>query len=173
MTTAMSGRIPRLETKPRQKHAGRLSNLRAPHPARLPNPKPTIINWPDSRYERGKTGGQVTLYARLEKAGYFYAIRLPANNVLREKIAQRLTRPVGRPSLTKVKRFFEDFHYQAQSWEDECRVITKIEWHSGELFPRVGFIVTNLPMEPDWVVRFYNQRGTSEQHIKEGKYAFR
>src|SRR3546814_21065669 len=28
-------------------------------------------------------------------------------------------------------------------------------------------------MEPDWVVRFYNQRGTAEQHIKEGKYAFR
>ena len=36
----------------------------------------------------------------------------------------------------------------------------------------MGFIVTNLPMEPDWVVRFYNQRGTAEQHIKEGKYAF-
>ncbi len=43
---------------------------------------------------------------------------------------------------------------------------------SGELFPRVGFIVTNLPMEPDWVVRFYNQRGTAEQHIKEGKSPF-
>jgi hypothetical protein len=113
------------------------------------------------------------IYARLEEAGYFYTIRLPANAVLREKIAHRLTRPVGRPSLTKVKRFYEDFHYQAQSWEDERRVIAKIEWHPGELFPRVGFIVTNLPMEPDWVVRFYNQRGTAEQHIKEGKYAFR
>ena len=42
-----------------------------------------------------------------------------------------------------------------------------------ELFPRVDFIVTNLPMDPDWVVRFYNQRGTAEQHIKKGKYAFR
>ena len=52
-------------------------------------------------------------------------------------------------------------------------MIAKIEWHPGELFPRVGFIVTNLPMEPDCVVRFYNQRGTAEQHIKEGKYAFR
>lgn len=48
------------------------------------------------------------IYSQLEEAGY-YAIRLPANNVLREKIAHRLTRPVGRPSLTKVKRFFEDF----------------------------------------------------------------
>ena len=47
----------------------------------------------------------------------------------------------------------------------------KVEWHPGDLFPRVGFVVTNLPMEPDWVIRFYNQRGTAEQHIKEGKYA--
>ena len=98
---------------------------------------------------------------------------MPANNVLREKIAHRLNRPVGRPSLTKVKRFFLDFHYQAAFWDKERRVIAKIEWHTGELFPRVGFIVTNLPMEPDWVVRFYNQRGKAEQHIKEGKYAFR
>jgi hypothetical protein len=113
------------------------------------------------------------IYARLEDAGYFYAIRLPANNVLREKIAHRLTRPVGRPSLTNVKRFFEDFEYQAASWDKERRVIAKIEWHPGELFPRVGFVVTNLPMEPDWVMGFYNQRGTAEQHIKEGKYAFR
>jgi hypothetical protein len=54
------------------------------------------------------------LYERLEEAGYFYAIRLPANTVLREKIAHRLTRPVGRPSKTKVKRFYEDFQYQAR-----------------------------------------------------------
>jgi len=113
------------------------------------------------------------IYERLEEAGYFYAIRVPANNVLREKIAHRLTRPVGRPSLTKVKRFFEDFQYQAASWDKPRRVVAKIEWHPGELFPKVGFIVTNLPMEPDWVVRFYNQRGTAEQHIKEGKHAFR
>ena len=76
--------------------------------------------------------------------------------MLKEKIAHQLTRPVGRPSLTKVKRFLEDFEYQAASWDKERRVIAKIEWHPGELFPRVGLIVTNLPMEPDWVVRFYN-----------------
>jgi len=112
------------------------------------------------------------LYERLEETGYFYAIRLRANNVLREQIAHRLTRPVGRPSQTKVKRFHEDFQYQAASWDKARRVIAKIEWHPGELFPRVGFIVTNLPMEPDEVTRFYNRRGTAEQHIKEGKYAF-
>ena len=94
------------------------------------------------------------------------------DDVLGLSDAHRLTRPVGRPSQTRIKRFYEDFAYQAQSWDKPRRVIAKIEWHPGELFPRVGFIVTNMPMEPDWVVRFYNQRGTAEQHIKEGKYAF-
>ena len=48
--------------------------------------------------------------------------------------------------------------------------MAKVEWHQGELFPRVGFIVTNLDGPPE-VVRFYNGRGTAEQWIKEGKYA--
>ena len=38
---------------------------------------------------------------------------------------------------------------------------------------KVGLIVTNLPMRPDWAVRFYNQRDIAEQHIKEGKQTFR
>ena len=40
-----------------------------------------------------------------------------------------------------------------------------------ELFPRVGFIVTNLETPRRAVVRFYNKRGTAEQWIKEGKQA--
>ena len=47
----------------------------------------------------------------------------------------------------------------------------KVERHQGELFPRVGFIVTNLSYPPKGIVRFYNGRGTAEQWIKEGKYA--
>ena len=43
--------------------------------------------------------------------------------------------------------------------------------HVGELFPRVGFIVTNLDTDSRAVVRFYNKRGTAEQWIKEGKQA--
>ena len=51
------------------------------------------------------------------------------------------------------------------------RVVAKVEWHSGELYPRVGFIVTNLSRPAESVVGFYNQRGTAEQCIKEGKNA--
>ena len=49
--------------------------------------------------------------------------------------------------------------------------MAKVEHHVGELFPRVGFIVTNLPIHNRAVVRFYNKRGTAEQWIKEGKQA--
>ena len=48
-----------------------------------------------------------------------------------------------------------------------------MEWHSGELYPRVGFIVTNLSRPAERVVAFYNQRGTAEQWIKEGKNAIK
>ena len=47
----------------------------------------------------------------------------------------------------------------------------KTEWHSGDLRPRVGFIVANLTRPPEWVVAAYNQRGTTEQWIKKGKNA--
>ena len=40
-------------------------------------------------------------------------------------------------------------------------------------FTRVGFIVTNLPRSAERVVAFYNQRGTAEQWIKEGKGAIK
>ncbi len=49
--------------------------------------------------------------------------------------------------------------------------MAKIEFHCGELFPRVGFIVTSLAASSRAVVRFYNKRGTAEQWIKEGKQA--
>jgi hypothetical protein len=49
--------------------------------------------------------------------------------------------------------------------------VAKVEWHSGELFPRVGFIVTNLKWHSKKVVRFSNRKGTAEQWIKEGKNA--
>jgi hypothetical protein len=37
-----------------------------------------------------------------------------------------------------------------------------MEFRFGELFPRVGCIVTNLETDSRAVVRFYNKRGTAE-----------
>jgi hypothetical protein len=110
------------------------------------------------------------LYEYLESEGFEYAIRLPANDALQRDIEPLLTRPVGRPSNTPVV-WYAGFLYQAKSWNRARRVVAKVEWHNGELFPRVGFIVTNLTRPAKRVVRFYNQRGTAEQWIKEGKNA--
>ena len=49
------------------------------------------------------------------------------------------------------------------------RVVARPEFHAGELFPRVGFIVTNLETDSRAVVRFYNKLGTAKQWIKEGE----
>ena len=50
-------------------------------------------------------------------------------------------------------------------------MVAIVECHPGDLLPRVGFIVTNLGRRAEQVVAFYNQRGTAEQWIKEGKNA--
>ena len=125
------------------------------------------------KYFRGDSAFALPKLLRLlEKEGSRYAIRLKANPVLERKIAHLLKRPVGRPSH-KPKKFYASFRYRAGSWECARRVVVKVEWHAGELFPRVGFIVTNLKWSTKRVVRFYNRRGTAEQWIKEGKNAIK
>jgi hypothetical protein len=110
------------------------------------------------------------IYEALEERGVKYAIRIPANESLERDIAELLTRPVGRPSHKPVFRY-KSFLYQAESWKKARRVVAKVEFHAGELFPRVGFIVTSLDADSRAVVRFYNKRGTAEQWIREGKQA--
>ena len=39
-----------------------------------------------------------------------------------------------------------------RSWKKPRRVVAKVEWHPGELYPRVGFIVTNLSRPAERVV---------------------
>ena len=51
--------------------------------------------------------------------------------------------------------------------------MTKVEWHPGELYPRIGFIVTNLSRPTERVVAYYNQRGKAARYVKEGKNAIR
>ena len=125
------------------------------------------------RYFRGDAAfANPDIYEFLEAEGMGYAIRLPTNRVVQDKIGHLLTRPVGRPPL-EVRRYYASFSYQAQSWKKPRRVVAKVEWHPGELYPRVGFVVTNLARPAERVVAFYNHRGTAEQCIKEGKGAIK
>jgi hypothetical protein len=124
------------------------------------------------RYFRGDAAfASPEIYEFLKTEGMGYAIRLPANRVLQDRIGYLLRRPVERPPH-EVRRFYASFRYQAQSWNKPRRVVAKVEWDPGELYPRVGFIVTNLARRAERIVAFYNQRGTAEQW-KEGKGAIK
>ena len=110
------------------------------------------------------------IYEGLEHRDVADAIRMPANKNLELAIEDILFRPPGRPSRKPLVRS-KSFRYQAKSWTTPRRIVAKVEHHRGELFPRVGFIVTNMTLPSRSVVRFYNKRGTAEQWIKEGKQA--
>ncbi|MEX2127418.1 MAG: IS1380 family transposase [Xanthobacteraceae bacterium] len=141
-----------------------------------PTLEPVVARYRDGdlrRYFRADAAfANPEVYEFLEAEGFKYAIRLPANRVLQDRIGCLLTRPVGRPP-NEVRRFHANFTYQAGSWTKPRRVIAKVEWHPGELYPRVGFIVTNMSRPAERVVAFYNKRGTCEQWIKEGKGAIK
>jgi hypothetical protein len=112
------------------------------------------------------------VYEYLEAERIKYAIRLPANRILQGRIGYLLKRPVGRPPH-EVRRYYASFRYQAASWKTSRRVVAKVGWHPGELYPRLGFIVTNMSRPSENIVAFYNMRGTCEQWIKEGKGAIK
>jgi hypothetical protein len=99
-----------------------------------------------------------------------YAIHIPANESLEWKIVEILFRPPGRPSRKPLVRY-KSFSYQAGSKTKPRRIVAMAKYHEGELFPRVGFIVTNLSLPSRAVVRFYSARGTAEQWINGTKQA--
>ena len=112
------------------------------------------------------------LFDLLEAEGWDYAIRIKGNRKLHERISWLMKRRPGRPP-NHVVRQYTSFHYRARSWSKPRRIVAKVEFQPGELFPQVGFIVTNRSLPNARVLAFYNQRGTAEQHIKEGKYALK
>jgi len=123
------------------------------------------------RYFRGDAAfANPDVYELLAVEGYKIHHPAARNSVLQARIGWLLKRPVGRPPH-EVRRYYASFRYQAGSWTKPRRVVAKVEWHPGELYPRVGFIVTNMTRPAERVVMFYNHRGTAEQWIKEGKNA--
>ena len=110
------------------------------------------------------------VYEFLEAERIKYAIRLPGEpdpagqDWLSAQAPGRTTFERGAPVPCQ---------FQRRSRTKPRRVIAKVEWHPGELYPRVGFIVTNMSRPAERVVAFYNKRGTCEQWIKEGKGAIK
>src|SRR5258708_24933352 len=136
--------------------------------------EPVVVRY-RSTVKRRYFGGDAAfanpeIYEFLEAEGYGYTIRLPTNAVLQGKIGYLLKRPTGRPPQ-EVRRYYASFTYQAGSWSSPRRVVAKVEWHPGELCPRVGFIVTNLARPAERVVAFYNHPGHWGQYLRKGQGA--
>ena len=88
-------------------------------------------------------------------------------------MAPHLGRPVGRPPQSGTQVRIVDLPYQAKSWSRPRRVVAKIEWHRGELCPRIGLVITNSRLPAGKVIKVYNGRGDVENRIKGGKNTLR
>lgn len=85
------------------------------------------------------------IYDAPEEHEAAYATRILANEGLEWEVAEILFRPPGGPSHKPLVRY-KSFAYQAGSWTKPRRINAKVEHHPGELFPRAGFVVTNLSL---------------------------
>lgn len=112
------------------------------------------------------------LFDLLETEGWGSAVRIKVNPKLHEQVAWLTKRRPGRPP-NHVVRHYASFHYRAKNWSKPRPVVAKVEFYPGELFPCVGFIVTNRSLPNERVPAFYKDCGTAEQHIKDGKYALK
>ena len=114
------------------------------------------------------------VYEFLEAEGMGYAIRLPANRVLQDKIGYLLKRPVGRPPH-EVRRYFASFGYQAQSWKKARKVVAKVDPGTPGRFsasaqsvggfdrlPRAQRAILPLPKTPEGTILAHYHRESGE-----------
>lgn len=111
------------------------------------------------------------LYEISEQLDTLYAIRLKASSVLYRlacEFAERMDTLCKR-DVVSSHVIYGEFEYKASSWKKERRVVVKIEKPEGQMIYNYTFIVTNMSLFPEDVVKFYCNRGTMENFIKEGK----
>lgn len=124
---------------------------------------------------RGDSGFAVPdLYEIAEEFGAKYVIRLKANAVLYKNTAEleALLAKKRQNNAVDYQVVYGEFEYQAGSWNKPRRVVVKIEKPAGEITFKHTFIVTNMDLSPKSIVKFYSNRGTMENFIKEGKNGF-
>jgi hypothetical protein len=74
-----------------------------------------------------------------------YAICDPAKESLECGIVEVLFWPPGRPRYKPLVRY-KGFSNQAGIWTEPRKMVAKVEHCEDELFPRVGFVITNLSL---------------------------
>lgn len=114
------------------------------------------------------------LYRMLEKQSVCWTINLARNNVLEQQTEELLEQIKqeyeDQQKKQKITRYTE-FSYQAGSWERPRRVCGKVQYGPKGVNRR--FVVTNMEEpSPEEIFEFYQQRGQSENFIKEIKDGF-
>ena len=99
--------------------------------------------------------GKPEIYETLESRDVKYTIRIPASENLERDVAKLLPNQVGHP-VTNRPCGTNAFSTRRQVGIRRGRW-WQVEHHAGVLFPRLGFIVTNLTLPSRAVVRFYNK----------------
>ena len=126
-------------------------------------------------YIRGDSGFALPeFYEIAEEHDAKYAIRLKANATLykyAEEFTERMEKLCKR-NLYDHHVIYGEFIYKAKKWTKERRVAVKLEKKEGQMCIDYTFVVTNMISHPEAVIKFYSNRGTMENFIKEGKNGF-
>ncbi len=124
---------------------------------------------------RGDSGfANPELYKISEELDTLYAIRLKVNSTLYKlalDVALHLSEKCKRDMVAN-QVVYGEFKYKASSWKKNRRVVVKIEKPEGQLCHNYTFVVTNMTLPAKDVIKFYSNRGTMENFIKEGKNGF-
>ena len=70
---------------------------------------------------------------------------------------------------SEIEEEFIDLSYHVGRWEKPHRLVCRILWYENELFPGIGFVVTNSRITVEKVIKFHNHRAEIEKKIKEHK----
>ena len=126
-------------------------------------------------YLRGDSGfATPDLFKQCETGGASYAIRLKANKSLYSlaSYAEDKMAELTKDNLIDYAVTYDEFYYQACSWDYPRRVIVKVEKPYNQLTNQYVFIVTNMDLTPEEIIKYYCNRGTMENFIKECKNGF-
>ena len=116
-------------------------------------------------------------YELNEKYDAQYYVKLKMNAVLKRTIEARISEEEEKEGFGKLrtqeKEIFFEFQYAAKSWSKKRRILARVQWKGGELFPVCSAIVTNdIQCTPQEGFAFYNGRAVIENYIEEGKNGF-
>lgn len=133
-------------------------------------------SYPDTKlFLRGDSGfADVILYEKLETNGVSFAIRMKESARLRKMVEGDVNDFIEslNNNLVDYACTYTEFMYAADSWAYPRRIVCKIEKPYGVMVPNYTFIVTNMELAAQDILRFYCNRGTMENMIKEAKLGF-